>query len=86
VAATRAAGLEGYARHHVGHGVGLAHWEAPLFAPTDTTPLEPGMVVQVENAWYELGWGGVHLKDTLLVTRGGAQSMNRSARGLVVLD
>jgi Xaa-Pro aminopeptidase len=86
VAATRAAGLDQYARHHVGHGVGLAHWEAPVFAPGDTTPLEAGMVVQVENAWYELGWGGVHLKDTLLVTRGGAQSMNRSARGLVVLD
>jgi len=86
VAATRAAGLERYARHHVGHGVGLAHWEAPVLAPTDLTPLEAGMVVQVENAWYEVGWGGVHLKDTLLVTRGGAQSMNRSARGLVVLD
>ncbi len=86
LAATRAAGLDAYARHHVGHGVGLAHWEAPVLAPGDTTPIEPGMVIQVENAWYELGWGGVHLKDTLLVTRGGAQSMNRSARGLVVLD
>jgi Xaa-Pro aminopeptidase len=86
VAAARAAGLAEYARQHVGHGVGLSHWEIPVLAPADTTPLEEGMVIQVENAWYELGWGGVHLKDTLLVTRGGTRSMNRSARGLVVLD
>ena len=30
--------------------------------------------------------GGVHLKDTALVARAGARVMNRTARGLVVLD
>jgi Xaa-Pro aminopeptidase len=86
IAAARARDLPAYRRHHVGHGIGLAHWEPPLFRPGETTAIEAGMVVQVENAYYEHGWGGVHLKDTALVTRAGARVMNRTARGLVVLD
>lgn len=86
VEAARGAGLAAFARHHVGHGIGLAQREPPLLARGETTPLEAGMVLRVETPYYEPGWGGLHLKDTLLVVRGGARALNHSHRGLVVLD
>lgn len=85
VKAVRAAGLPGFRRHHAGHGIGLEPAEAPWLAPGGET-LEAGMVVSVETPLYELGGAGVHVKETALVTRGGAAAMNRSNRGLVVLD
>lgn len=85
VAAARAAGLPWFDRHHVGHGVGLEAREQPWLAP-DGGGLETGMVVAVETPAYVLGRAGVSLVETVLVTRIGAHSLNRSRRGLVVLD
>lgn len=85
IAAVRAAGLAAFRRHHVGHGIGLEPRERPWLAP-DGPALEAGMVLRVETPYYELGAAGVHVKDTVLVNRGGAARMNRSNRGLVVLD
>ena len=48
--------------------------------------LEAGMVLRAETPYYELGAFGVTVKETVLVTRGGATVVNRSNRGLVVLD
>jgi hypothetical protein len=33
-----------------------------------------------------MGWAGLHVKETVLVTSTGARVLNRSSRGLVVLD
>jgi Xaa-Pro aminopeptidase len=85
VAAVRAAGLPEFRRHHVGHGIGLEPAEAPWLVPGGRA-LEAGMVLRVETPYYELGGFGVNVKETVLVTRAGATSMNRSHRGLVVLD
>jgi Xaa-Pro dipeptidase len=86
VEAARGAGLPEYGRHHVGYGIGLEPFEPPLLAPGVEEALETGMVLRVETPYYEPGWGGLHLKDTVLVTRGDHHVMNRSVRGLVVLD
>lgn len=43
-------------------------------------------VLRVERRHFEMGWAGVHVKETVLVTNDGARSLNRSNRGLVVLD
>jgi Xaa-Pro aminopeptidase len=86
VAAVREAGLAGYRRHHVGHGIGLEPAEPPTLAPGGDHALESGMVLRVEAPYYEHGWGGLNVKDTVLVTRDGAHVLNRSHRGLVVLD
>lgn len=87
-AATRAvrdAGIPAFRRHHVGHGIGLEAGEAPWL--TEAGPiLEKGMVLRVETPYFELGAGGLHVKETVLVTNAGAAVMNRSNRGLVVLD
>ena len=85
VAAVRTAGLTGFRRHRVGHGIGLEPAEAPWLAPGGEV-LEAGMVVRAETPYYELGAFGINVKETALITRGGTAVMNRSHRGLVVLD
>jgi len=85
IAAVRAAGLPEFQRHHVGHGIGLDPAEPPWLSGDGPT-LESGMVLRVETPYYELGAAGVHVKETVLVNRGGAAVINRSNRGLVVLE
>lgn len=85
IAAVRAAGLPEFRRHHVGHGIGLEPAERPWLT-ADGPTLEAGVVLRVETPYYELGTAGVHVKETVLVNRGGAAVMNRSNRGLIVLD
>jgi Xaa-Pro aminopeptidase len=85
-AAVRAAGLVSYAGVTSTHGIGLTAHEWPDLARAGDAIVEPGMVVVVELSHDELGWGGIGLADTALVTRTGAHTLNRSRRGLVFLD
>lgn len=86
VAAVRAAGLAAFERYHLGHGVGLEPYERPKLAAGDATALEVAEVLRVEVPYFEIGWAGVNVRDTVLVTTRGRQVMNRSTRALVVLD
>jgi Xaa-Pro aminopeptidase len=45
-----------------------------------------GEVLTIQTPYYEIGSMGATVKDTVLVTSGGARVMNRSHRGLVILD
>lgn len=83
---TRAAGLPGFQRGHVGHAIGLEPYERPKLDPGNPTTLEAGEVLRIEVPHLEVGWGGVALRDTVLVTTTGSRVLNRSVRGLVVLD
>ena len=85
VTATRKAGLPRFDRHHVGYGIGLEPSEPPRLAP-GAGALEMGMVLRVETPYYVIGETGLNLKETVLITRTGAHSLNRSHRALVVLD
>lgn len=84
--ATREAGLPNFQRGHVGHAIGLEPYERPKLDAGKATPLEAGEVLRIEVPHLEIGWGGVALRDTVLVTTTGSRVLNRSARGLVVLD
>jgi Xaa-Pro dipeptidase len=86
VEAARASGLPEYDRGHVGHGIGLEPYERPKLAIGIDTLLEPGEVLRVETPSYELGWAGLNVKDTLIVTATGARVLNSSTRNLVLLD
>lgn len=66
-----ASGLAPYRRHHVGHAIGMAVYERPIIAPGDPTVLVPGMVFSFETPFYELGWGGMMIEDTGVVTETG---------------
>ena len=85
VSAARKAGLARFDRHHVGYGIGLEPAEPPRLAPAGG-PLEMGMVLREETPYYVVGETGLNVKETVVVTRTGCQPMNRSHRGLVVLD
>lgn len=83
-AAIREAGIPDYRRHHVGHGIGLETYDIPTLAPGDHTPIEVGMVFEVETPYYTLGYAGLQPEDTVLVTESGGQFLNSISRNLEV--
>jgi len=85
VAAVRATGIPTFDCSDVGHGIGLDPAENPWLT-ADGPGLEAGMVLRIDVPWYELGAAGVQVKETVLVNRDGAAVMNRSHRGLILLD
>lgn len=84
--ATRENGIPHYRRHHVGHGIGLEVYDYPSMAPGDHTVLQENMVINIETPYYELGWGGVQIEDTVAVCADGHRLLDRSDRGLIVLN
>ena len=83
VEAVRRNGLPHYARHHIGHGIGLELYEPPLIGPGTAQPLEAGMVLEVETPYYEPGFGGIQVEDTVVVTATGYEMLTSRDRELV---
>lgn len=85
VTAVQKAGIPHYHRNHVGHGIGIEVYDPPLLAPTSTDVLEEGMVINVETPYYEFGFGGLQVEDTIVVTADGNRLLTRCERDLFVL-
>jgi Xaa-Pro aminopeptidase len=81
----RLAGPNPYRRHHVGHAIGLSVYERPIIAEGNPTVLEPGMVFCLETPYYELGWGGMMVEDTGVVTDDGFELFTGMDRSLLVV-
>lgn len=81
----RESGIPHYRRHHVGHGVGLDTYDQPLLGPGVATVLEPGMVFEIETPYYELGFGGLQVEDTVVITEEGCRVLTRTPRELVIV-
>lgn len=79
----RKAGISHYGRHHCGHGIGLEVHEFPTVAQGNKTQLQPGMVLCIETPYYELGWGGIQVEDTIVVTDRGSRYLTKSSRELI---
>ena len=77
-------GPAGVARmnHSTGHGVGLEVHEEPSLRAVSTEPLEEGDVVTVEPGLYLLGFGGVRIEDTGMVTKQGFKNFTTLTRSL----
>lgn len=73
-AAVRVAGLHGWSRGHVGHGLGRGVFgEMWPFLSADTEDvLEAGMVVAFETPFYANGEGGFIIEDQFVITQTGA--------------
>jgi Xaa-Pro aminopeptidase len=82
----REAGLAHFQRNHVGHGIGLEMYDLPLLGPNDHTLLEEGMVFEVETPYYELGFPGLQVEDTVLVQREGAKILCELDRSFQVME
>jgi Xaa-Pro aminopeptidase len=53
--------------HHSGHAVGVDFSVPPRITPYEELPIEEGMVIALEPAIYEAGWGGIRLESVFLV-------------------
>lgn len=62
----------------LGHGLGLG-WDAPWLAPGDETPIEPGMVINVEKTLSQDGFVGDY-EETVLVTETGLERLTSAQR------
>lgn len=86
VAAVREAGISHYRRHHVGHGIGVEIYDAPLIAPGHNVAIEEGTVVNIETPYYELGWGAVHVEDPFVVRKEGTELLTTLSRDLGIIE
>ena len=80
------AGVPNYHRTHCGHCLGLKISEPPHIRPDSQDYLEERMVLCVETPYYEIGWGGVQVEDTLAVTHEGYELLTKSDSKLIVLS
>ncbi|WJR80875.1 Xaa-Pro peptidase family protein [Bradyrhizobium sp. NP1] len=85
VETVRREGISHYQRSHVGHGIGLDGYDAPNIAPSSNDVFEEGMVICVETPYYEMGFAGLQVEDTLVVTKDGVDSFMISGTELRVL-
>lgn len=86
VEGTRAAGFSAFNRNHCGHGIGVVAHEYPsLNAAHDGVLIEPDMVLCIETPYYEMGWGGMMVEDTVLVTASGHETLTVADRALRVI-
>jgi Xaa-Pro aminopeptidase len=53
--------------HHTGHGIGAAWSEEPRITPYNDLRIEEGMVLALEPAIYQPGWGGIRLEHVFRV-------------------
>jgi Xaa-Pro dipeptidase len=79
------AGFGEHFMHRTGHGLGMDVHEEPYIAPANDQPLPVGCVFTIEPGVYVNGVGGVRIEDDVTLTEGGAESLTRSGRDLIIL-
>lgn len=72
----RDAGLADRFAHHAGHGIGLAHPEAPILVPESEDVLVAGDVVTLEPGIYIPGIGGIRNEHNYLITANGYERLS----------
>lgn len=75
--------IPGYRRRHCGHTIGLRPYDGLLVAPDEATVLEANMVLNIEVPYYGIGWGGLQLEDTIVVTESGCSRLTAMAHDLL---
>lgn len=85
--AIRTNGLPDFPASNVwGHGVGLQLNERPRVRRGVDDPLQPGMVIAFETPYFAIGWGGLQVEDTYVITEDGAERLTTMPRDLQILD
>lgn len=72
----REAGREAAFTHHAGHGIGLAHPEAPILVPESSDTLVAGDVITLEPGAYVPGIGGMRIEHNYLITQTGYERLS----------
>jgi Xaa-Pro dipeptidase len=81
-----AAGLEGYRRHHVGHGIGVEVYDDPMIAVDVVDELESGAVISLETPYYAFGLGALHVEAPVVVRPEGSERLLVDHRGGQQID
>ncbi len=76
------AGLEKYAIHRTGHGIGVSAHEAPFLRYDHHDVIEEGMAFSIEPGIYIPGVGGFRHSDTVLITSSGCRLITEYPRDL----
>lgn len=72
--------------HRTGHGIGLDTHERPYLVEGNTIELVPGMAFSIEPGIYQPGRWGMRIEDIVTVTKDGVERLNRSDRGLYIVE
>ena len=65
-------GIPDFTRFHCGHGIGVAMYDGPQIVPGSDRVLEENMIICLETPYYEVGWGGMMVEETVLIQADGA--------------
>ncbi|SEE64526.1 Xaa-Pro aminopeptidase [Rhizobiales bacterium GAS188] len=79
----RMTGLPNYIRDHVGHGIGLDGYDAPILSARSADVIEEGMVVCIETPYYRSGEFGIQVEDMFVVRRDGAELLTETDGALI---
>ncbi len=68
-------------RNPVVHGLGLEHTDDPKSIGTQpgvkiSQSLEKNMIINIDMPFTEIGWGSVHMEDTILITDDGFERLS----------
>ena len=69
----------------LGHGLGVECNEMPWIQRDNEEEFLEGMVVNIDIPYLELGWGGIQLEDTIMVTADGYEILTKTDRTLYLL-
>jgi len=72
------AGLGPYFLYSGVHSVGVIEFEPPIFGPSSSALLQPGMVISVDIPLFNTPWGGLRIEDGFLITDSGAERLNHT--------
>jgi Xaa-Pro aminopeptidase len=78
-------GVSPYRRQHCGHGIGLDVYEPPIINRATDALLEEGMTFCLETPYYVLGWGGMMVEDTIVLTADGHRRFTVTDRGMRII-
>lgn len=69
-------GIPHYRRPHIGHSPGIECYNPLLsFSPCCDVRLEENMTMNLETPYYELGFCGMNIEDTIVVTKSGREDL-----------
>lgn len=80
-----AGGITPYRRQHCGHGIGADVYEPPIINPAADAVLAEGMTFCFETPYYVVGWGGMMVEDTIVITATGHRRLTRTDRNLRII-
>ena len=60
-------------------------YDYPSIAHGTNTPIVENMTFNLETPYYELGWGGMMIEDTFVMTADGLRMLDTMTRDIILL-